>query len=201
MGLRSASPAYDVLRVVLLGAATGIVLVHLNRAWSGAGADAGPAAGAAGAGAADRRGDYKYTDKYTSDAVNDVAIRRPSPPSPALPPPPAPPAKPPPAPPAPPIIDREYRTPWGYFDPQAVFGFAPLTLASLPRRFDVGTIPGIEFNPSLARLPPGIAAMLSSELGLREGTPGPVYESFPTSTSFWTLSHAYISAATTHAPP
>ena len=74
MGLRSASPAYDVLRVVLLGAATGIVLVHLNRAWSGAGADAGPAAGAAGAGAADRRGDYKYTDKYTSDAVNDVAI-------------------------------------------------------------------------------------------------------------------------------
>ena len=140
--------------MVLLGAATGVVLVHLNRAWKGPGAD-GPAG--------------ETSDRDRRSGFSDTEPRqRPPPP---YPPPPSP----PPAPPALPIEDREYKSPWGYFDPLPEYGFAPMVLAFPPRRFGVGTVPGVEFNPSLARLPPGIAATLSSELGLREGKPKPVY--------------------------
>lgn len=140
--------------MVLLGAATGVVLVHLNRAWKGPGAD-GPAG--------------ETSDRDRRSGFSDTEPRqRPPPP---YPPPPSP----PPAPPALPIEDREYKSPWGYFDPLPEYGFAPMVLAAPPRRFGVGTVPGVEFNPSLARLPPGIAATLSSELGLREGKPKPVY--------------------------
>ena len=73
--------------MVLLGAATGVVLVHLNRAWMGPGAD-GPAG--------------ETSDRDRRSGFSDTEPRqRPPPP---YPPPPSP----PPAPPALPIEDREH---------------------------------------------------------------------------------------------